>query len=173
MKTLTLIFVLLFLTLPYSLHSQQHTQTISKVAAVRYEIASDGKLKVTTDGGENWKNILKDNIRATYVVWNQQNPKNVAVSTRVRILISADGGNTWTTTLVPGKNITITRLGISIEQPDMLFCTGMDNATGAVSAWLSRDGGRAWIKATDTQYFLDEVQRSASKWITDPAINTR
>ncbi|MFI5252819.1 MAG: hypothetical protein ACHQQQ_10350 [Bacteroidota bacterium] len=173
MKTITLIFVLLFLTLPHSLHSQQRTQNIAKATAVRYEIASDGMLRATTDGGEKWKNIFKENIRATHVVWNAHNPNDVVASTRIRILISADGGNTWTTSFIPGKNITITELGISIEQPDMLYCAGTDNTSGAVSAWLSRDGWRAWIKATDSQSFLDEVQQAAGKWTADPPVQTQ
>jgi len=129
----------------------------------------------STDGGENWRNVLGDGLGNTdiddqytgvsevhmdprdpdvmYAV-SWQRFRNVAVlldgGPGTGIHKSTDGGETWRelTKGLPEENRGKTGLAISPQNPDVIYATiELANRTGGF--WRSADGGESWEKMND------------------------
>jgi photosystem II stability/assembly factor-like uncharacterized protein len=130
----------------------------------------DRGLFKSTDGGENWEEVLGDGLGNTElddqytgvseVFMDPRNPdvmyavawqrlRNVAVvmdgGPGTGIHKSEDGGNTWRklTKGLPEGMMGKTGMAISPQKPDVLYATiELDNRTGGF--WRSADGGESW-----------------------------
>ena len=121
----------------------------------------------TTDGGQNWKLILKDNewTGATELVLDPRNPDRIYVAMWQRhrtiaaymgggpgtgIYTSQDGGESWKklTKGLPTSNMGKIGLDISKQNPDILYAAiELDRRTGGV--YKSMDRGQSWTKQSD------------------------
>lgn len=122
----------------------------------------------TTDGGENWKLVLKPEDEWTGVTsllidprdpdklyaatWSRQRTVASYVGTGpgAGILTSDDGGETWTElkTGLPTTNMGKIGMAISPQNPDVLYATvEIDNRKGGF--YRSADRGASWTKMSD------------------------
>ena len=122
----------------------------------------------TTDGGENWKQVLKPADKwtgVTSLLIDPRNPDKLYAATWARqrsigayvgtnegagIHTSNDGGETWTElkTGLPQGNMGKIGMAISPKNPDVIYATiETDNRGGGF--YRSADQGASWTKMSD------------------------
>ena len=126
------------------MYSTKLSSTISTCVAVGYNVAYDGWIVRTTDGGATWSNRLDGSFgelagvscptASTCEVAGSQPDAGSNVPTA---LATADGGTTWTGKYVPDT------LGVfeGVSCPSPSFCLGVGDS-GTVT---TDDGGTHWI----------------------------
>ena len=142
----------------------------------------------TTDGGENWNNVLSAGewTGVTDLLMDPRNPdilyaatwqhhRNVAAyvggGPESGIHMSEDGGETWTelTNGLPEGNMGKIGLALSPQRPDVLYAAiELDRRTGGV--WRSETRGASWTKMSDAvgagtgPHYYTEIYASPHKF---------
>ncbi len=132
-----------------------------------WSAGGDRGLFKSTDGGENWNNVLSDGewTGVTDVLIDPRNPDRLYAATwqhhrtvaaymgggpETGIHRSEDGGETWTELEkgLPEGNMGKIGLAISPQKPDVIYAAiELDQRTGAV--YRSTDRGASWKKGAD------------------------
>ena len=104
---------------------------------------SIGILK-STDGGNSWNTTgLSHNVsqskRINKLLINPRNPDSIVAATNTGILISPDGGITWTSTLI-GR---MRDVEFKPNNPSVIFAA-LDASSGASKIYRSANGGGGW-----------------------------
>ncbi len=127
----------------------------------------DRGLFKTTDGGENWTNVLSAGVwtGVTDFVLDPRDPDRIYAATWQRhrtvaayvgggpetgLHVSEDGGETWreVTQGLPDGNMGKIGLGISADNPDVVYAAIETNRREG-GVWVSTDRGETWEKRSD------------------------
>ncbi len=157
---------------------------VAYVAAMGYLFENNSQRGVfkTTDGGQNWSQVLysNDSTGAIDLAMHPQNPDTIyaVMWERVRrlsyftyggfgsgIFRSYDGGITWqelTNGLPGGVNVGRIGIGISQSQPNIMYAIYSDRTGYFSGLFRSEDGGDSWTQTNDSS--LDNIYASYGWW---------
>jgi photosystem II stability/assembly factor-like uncharacterized protein len=133
----------------------------------------------STDGGNTWQLVLageNSTTGATDVSIDPVNPNNILVGTWDHqrlpthrryagagsgVLLSKDGGTTWTEATLPGAPAPeqVGRIGVAFapSSPTRAYAVIANNLAGSgVGVWRSNDGGATWTKTSATAGSLSQ-----------------
>jgi photosystem II stability/assembly factor-like uncharacterized protein len=111
---------------------------------------ADKGLYKTTDGGNNWKSAIENNIKITAIAFFPENPDRVVISdNRGTFYLSDDRGETWqqkgtiqnggkiTAIAIPLKSISETIFWVGTEQKGILKTNDLGNSFSEMNRGLS------------------------------------
>lgn len=145
MKTLILL-ILVYFTIPGNAWSQwvrTNTPYGGQVTSVNKSPSSDfyattaTEIYKSTTGGQDWENL---ELTATWPILLVDNAGNLLVTSDSLILRSADGGVTWSESLVTSGFFT----SMTKSSTNVLFAAHM-NWDGETFVYVSNDNGQSWI----------------------------
>ena len=102
----------------------------------------DKGLYLSSDGGENWQTIIKDNRITALAIHPQQANYLVIGTSQGKIYLSLDSGKTWQIEKIVGKGSAITAIEFS---PNFKTDSTIYLGTEKEGVWRSRDEGKTFI----------------------------
>ena len=125
----------------------------------------NGGIYRTTDGGQNWKEVLSGSDWFSVVIISPSNPKIVYATSNQAFYRSEDGGDHWErlwpyglTGMSPGQPIGGV---VSPDDPMTVFINSYNGAN-----FKTTDGGRTWVDASKGYTGADI--RDVTLWLDNP-----
>ncbi len=121
------------------------------------ESASHGKIYKTTDGGENWREVLSSDALVRHILINPEHPDTMYASTGIfdrncikeeGVWKSTDGGENWFHVNNGLTDLTVGGLHMDPNNPEVLWAaTGREDIFGGDMTgeiFVTRNGGISW-----------------------------
>jgi photosystem II stability/assembly factor-like uncharacterized protein len=123
-----------------------------------------GQIIRSNDGGLSWRSLGLTDVFPTSMVFDSSSPPKLYASAGYSLVVTADGGETWTHLSAPGF---IWNVATDPQDPKTLYVAGnclFGSACESNGFWKSTDAGRTWVPS-GTGLDRDD---SPSQIIVDP-----
>ena len=133
------------------------------VAGTVYAATTEG-FWMTTNGGKSWAITTQKDLEINSIAVHPDEPNRVFIGTNnYGVLVSNDGGKNFTPTNDNFTSRFAYTIVADIEQPNRLYATTHNTATGGGFVFISNDGGTTWAKPKN----LDVIRVSPFGLIQD------
>jgi photosystem II stability/assembly factor-like uncharacterized protein len=103
---------------------------------------------MTTDGGKTWAMTSQRNLEINSITVHPDNPDKVFIGTNnYGVMVSNDGGRNFKQTNDNFTSRFTYKVTADIENPNRLYATTQNTATGGGFVFISSDGGSTWQQA--------------------------
>lgn len=114
------------------------------VAGTVYAATTEG-FWMTTDGGKRWALTTQRDLEINSIEVHPDDPNRVYIGTNnYGVMVSTDGGKNFTQTNDNFTSRFTYSVTADIEQPERLYATTHNTATGGGFVFVSDDGGKTW-----------------------------
>jgi len=103
---------------------------------------------MTSDGGKTWAMTSQRNLEINSIAVHPENPDKVFIGTNnYGVMVSIDGGKNFKTTNDNFSSRFTYSVTVDIQNPNRLYATTHNTATGGGFVFISADGGATWQQA--------------------------
>ncbi|MGI8788411.1 MAG: WD40/YVTN/BNR-like repeat-containing protein [Pyrinomonadaceae bacterium] len=103
---------------------------------------------MTTDGGKTWAMTTQRNLEINSIAVHPDNPDKVFIATNnYGVMVSTDGGRNFRATNDNFTSRFTYSVTADLENPNRLYATTQNTATGGGFVFISNDGGTNWEQA--------------------------
>ncbi len=133
------------------------------VAGTVYAATTEG-FWMTTNGGKSWAITTQKDLEINSIAVHPDEPNRVFIGTNnYGVLVSNDGGKNFTPTNDNFTSRFAYTITADLEQPNRLYATTHNTATGGGFMFISSDGGNTWQRPKN----LDVIRVSPFGLIQD------
>lgn len=122
------------------------------IPGIVYAATTEG-FWMTTNGGKSWALTTQRALEINSIAVHPDEPNRVFIGTNnYGIMVSNDGGRNFTQTNENFSSRFTYTVKADIEQPNRLYATTHNTATGGGFIFISDDGGRTWKQPRSYDY---------------------
>jgi photosystem II stability/assembly factor-like uncharacterized protein len=133
------------------------------VAGTVYAATTEG-FWMTSNGGKSWALTTQKDLEINSIAVHPDEPNRVFIGTNnYGVLVSNDGGKNFAPTNDNFTSRFAYTITADIEQPNRLYATTHNTATGGGFVFISNDGGNTWMRPKN----LDVIRVSPFGMIQD------